>query len=176
MSGKETARKKREEALTGLYEGSYERLARYIFVRIGNQTEAEDLASEVFLKAFRSLDSYEERGLPMEAWLFKIAHNLVIDYVRKAGKRQTVCIDDVVIAGSANPEEAAESSIQVEKLTQALKQLPESQREVIGLRFFSDLSSEEAGEVLGKKAGAVREMQRVALQSLRKAMNKETQI
>jgi RNA polymerase sigma-70 factor (ECF subfamily) len=173
LSGKEAESKKQVEALTRLYEEKYEKVARYIFVRIGDQQEAEDLASETFIRALRSLDSYQERGLPMEAWIFKIAHNLVIDYLRRASKKQMVPIDDVVIQDSANTEEAAESDIQIGKVSEALKLLPQSQREVIELRFFADLSSIEAGKVLNKKPGAVREMQRVALQSLRKTMDRE---
>ncbi|MFA4835775.1 MAG: sigma-70 family RNA polymerase sigma factor [Dehalococcoidia bacterium] len=173
MSGKEAENKKQVEALTRLYEEKYEKMARYIFVRIGNQQEAEDLASETFVRALKSLDSYQERGLPMEAWIFKIAHNLIIDYLRRASKKQMVPIDDVVIQDSANTEEAAESDIQIGKVSEALKLLPQSQREVIELRFFADLSSIEAGKVLNKKPGAVREMQRVALQSLRKTMDRE---
>jgi len=173
LSGKEAENKKQVEALTRLYEEKYEKMARYIFVRIGNQQEAEDLASETFVRALKSLDSYQERGLPMEAWIFKIAHNLIIDYLRRASKKQMVPIDDVVIQDSANTEEAAESDIQIGKVSEALKLLPQSQREVIELRFFADLSSIEAGKVLNKKPGAVREMQRVALQSLRKTMDRE---
>ena len=78
MAKKETERKQLEDSLVNLYEESYEKVARYIFVRIGNQHEAEDLASETFLRALRSLDSYQERGLPMEAWVFKIAHNIIL--------------------------------------------------------------------------------------------------
>ena len=100
MAKKEIERKRLEESLVGLYEESYDKVTRYIFVRIGNQHEAEDLASETFVRALRSLDSYQERGLPMEAWVFKIAHNMVVDYLRKASKKQTVNLDQVTIADS----------------------------------------------------------------------------
>jgi RNA polymerase sigma-70 factor (ECF subfamily) len=122
------------------------------------------------------LDSYQERGLPMAAWLFKIAHNMVVDYLRKTTKRQIMSIDDVVIPDPKDLEEMADSEIRKEKLSQAVKRLPQSYREVIRLRFFAKLSAMEAGEVLGKKAGAVRQMQRVALQSLRKALAEEGEI
>ena len=103
MAWKVSGKKNLEEALVNLYEDNYERVARYIFVRIGNQHEAEDLASETFVKALRSLDSYEERGLPMAAWVFKIAHNVVVDYLRKTSKRQMVRIDDVSVADPTDP-------------------------------------------------------------------------
>ena len=91
VASKESEIRKQEDALASLYEESYGKVARYIFARIGNQQEAEDLASETFVRALKSVDSYQERGLPMEAWIFKIAHNLVVDYLRKMAKRKTVC-------------------------------------------------------------------------------------
>lgn len=175
LPGREAENKKLAEALTRLYEEKYEKVARYIFVRIGNQHEAEDLASETFVRALKSLDSYRERGLPMEAWLFKIAHNLVIDYLRSASKKQMVPLDEVSIAGSVDPEEMAEANIQIERLSNALQQLSQSQRDVIGLRFFAGLSSLEVSKILGKKPGAVREMQRAAVSSLRVIMDRQGQ-
>lgn len=173
MTEKEAERKKKEAALASHYEEYYDKIARYIFVYIGNQSEAEDLASEVFLKALESLDSYQERGLPMRAWLFKIAHNLVVDYLRKISKRKVVPLEEAEIASTANTAETAESHLQVEKLSESLKQLSPAQREVINLRFFAGLSSSEAGKVIGKSPGAVREMQRVAINSLRKLLSEE---
>ena len=76
-----------KEAIAALYETHYDRVARDIAVRIGNIDEAEDLASEVFIKAVRSADSYREKGAPMEAWLFKIAHNITVDQLRKRSRR-----------------------------------------------------------------------------------------
>ncbi len=163
-------RRRKEELLARLYDEYYDKIARYISIRIGNQAEAEDMAGEVFLKALESLDSYQERGAPMQAWLFKIAHNLLVDYVRKVSKRKTIPIDTLEISDRVNLEETVERQLQSEKLSQALKQLTPSQREVIGLRFFAGLTSTEVGKILGKSSGAVREMQSAAVKSLRKLM------
>src|SRR3989304_8582699 len=83
---KAEARARYEIELASLYEEYYDRIARYACVHIGDRCDAEDLAGDVFLKALKSLDSYEERGVPMQAWLFRIAHNLVVDYLRKKTK------------------------------------------------------------------------------------------
>ena len=154
--------------LTNLYEEYYDRMVRYIFVRIRDQTEAEDLAGEVFLKALKSLNSYRGRGEQMHVWLFKIAHNVVIDHVRKMSKRKTVPLNEMEIPDRLNVEETVETRLQVERLSEALEQLTPSQREVIGLRFFAGLSSAEVGEISGKSGAAVREMQRAAIEKLRK--------
>jgi RNA polymerase sigma-70 factor (ECF subfamily) len=163
-------RRRKEELLARLYDEHYDKIARYISIRIGHQAEAEDLAGEVFLKALESLDSYQERGAPMQAWLFKIAHNLLVDYVRKVSKQKTIPIDTLEISDGVTMEEIVERQLQSEKLSQVMKQLTPAQREVIGLRFFAGLTSTEVGEILGKSSSAVREMQSAAVKSLRKLM------
>ncbi len=173
MAGKDIPRKKREEDLVRLYDGYYDKIAYYIFIRIGDRAEAEDLASEVFLKALKSLDSYEERGLPMHSWLFRIAHNLVVDHLRKVSKQRTVSLDTVEIPDTDDPEEATEYHLKMEKLAVTLKHLSPPERELINLRFFAELSSAEVGEILGKSPQAVRQMQFRALRSLRKMLDKE---
>ncbi|MEE8373402.1 MAG: sigma-70 family RNA polymerase sigma factor [Dehalococcoidia bacterium] len=163
-------RRSKESALAALYDEYYDKIARYIFVRLGDRAEAEDLAGEVFLKALESLGSYKERGVPMQAWLFRIAHNLVVDHFRRAAKRKTVPIDDLQVASDIDPQEAAEASIEVARISRALDQLTPAQRQTIELRFFGELSSEEAGQVMKKGAGAVRELQCAAIRTLRKLL------
>jgi RNA polymerase sigma-70 factor (ECF subfamily) len=156
-----------EHCLTALYDEYYVKIARYVYTRIGNTSEAEDIASEVFLKALDSLDRYQDRGLPMQAWLFKIAHNLVVDYFRSRSKYTTLPIDAVEIVEKSDPAEKAEISLEIERVTLAMQSLTEEQREVVNLRFFGGLTSREVGAVLNKKDGAVREMQRAAMEKLR---------
>ncbi|MFO8010316.1 MAG: sigma-70 family RNA polymerase sigma factor [Dehalococcoidia bacterium] len=173
MPEKEPDRSRLEEALLTLYEESYDRVARYLFARIGDQQEAEDLASEAFLRALENLDSYKDRGLPMAAWVFKIAHNLYVDYIRKSKKGYLVDLDDVTISASTNVEESAEQNDRNEKLSEALEHLTPGQREVIVLRFFSGLKSRECAEILGKKHSAIREMQSAAMRTLRQVLDRE---
>ena len=164
---KTEARITNETKLADLYEEYYDKIARYVFVHIGNRAEAEDLAANVFLRALDSLDKFETRGIPMQAWLFKIAHNLMVDHLRKAAKRRTVSINDIEIRSNENVEKDAEKRIYLDIIYKAMEHLTPSQREVIKLRFFTDLSSKEVGQLLNKSDGAVREMQRAAMESLR---------
>ena len=156
-----------ETRLSGLYEEYYDKIARYVYVHINSKEEAEDIAGEVFLKALQSLNSYRDQGIPMQGWLFRIAHNLTVDYLRKMDKRRTVPFDSVVLQGNDDPAGTAEETIEFERVSEAMKQLTTEQREVINLRFFGGLTSKEAGGVLGKSDGAVREMQRAAIEKLR---------
>jgi len=167
---KTEARRSSEARLASLYEEYYDKIAHYALVHIGDRTEAEDVAGEVFLKALDSLESYQERGIPMQAWLFRIAHNLIVDYLRKMAKRKTVPIDTVQVEADTNPVAVAERNIELERVTKAMEQLTREQREVIGLRFFGGLTSGEAGSILNKSDGAIREMQRAAIEKLRRLL------
>ena len=162
-----------ETRLVGLYQEYYDKIARYVYVHVGDKEEAEDIAGEVFLKAVKSLKSYREQGVPMQGWLFRIAHNLTVDYLRKMDKRRTVAIDSVVLLGNDNPADTAEKNIEFGRITEAMKQLTAEQREVLNLRFFGGLTSKEVGGILGKSDGAVREMQRAAIEKLRGIMGVE---
>ena len=166
--------REKENRLAGLYDEYFDRISQYIYARLGDRNEAENLAGDVFLKALESLKSYKERGIPMQAWLFKIAHNLVVDHFRKASKRKTVPIDSVQVEAKLDPQAAAEVRIEFARVAQALAQLTPAQRQVIELRFFGGLTSDEAGQVLNKNSGAVREMQSAAIKSLRKLLYEES--
>ncbi len=168
--GQVEASRHHEATLAGLYEEYYIKIARYAFVHIGNRTEAEDLAGEVFLRALDSLKLYKERGIPMQAWLFRIAHNLMVDHLRERAKHKTVPIDTLQIESDMSPATIAEKNIEFERVTRAMEQLTPAQKEVIGLRFFGGLTSQEVGQILNKSDGAVREMQRAAIESLRKLL------
>ncbi len=168
--GKTEAGRDNEVILASLYEEYYDKIARYVYVHIGDRTEAEDIAGEVFLKALESLKSYQERGIPMQSWLFRIAHNMVVDHLRKAAKRKTVPIDTVQREGGTDPMTVAERNIEMERVARAMEQITKEQREVLRLRFFGGLTSKEAGSILNKSDGAVREMQRAAIENLRKLL------
>jgi RNA polymerase sigma-70 factor (ECF subfamily) len=159
--------REKESRLAGLYDEYFDRIAHYIYVRIGDRHEAEDLAGDVFLKALESLKSYKELGIPMQAWLFRIAHNASVDYLRKRGRVTTFPIEGVTIMNGQDPAAVAERSDEMERVRDAMEKLTREQREVVWLRFFGGLSSKEVGAILHKSDGAVREMQRAAVEKLR---------
>ncbi len=162
--------REKENRLASLYDEYFDKIARYIYVRLGDRNEAENLAGDVFLKALESLKSYKERGIPMQAWLFRIAHNVSVDHLRQRGRIATVPIDGVQIEAREDPAATAEKSIEMERVNEAMQKLTPEQREVVRLRFFGDLSSKEVGAMIGKSDGAVREMQRAAVEKLRRLL------
>ena len=159
------------ETLSGLYEDFYDRIARYATARTGNRDVGEDLAGEVFVRAVESMGSFEQRGAPVEAWLFRIAHNLVVDHYRRNARRPTVALDDAMqLAGPSDPAAEAEHRLSMDHVMRMMQHLNPAQQQVISLRFTGGLSAEQAGAVMGRTAGAVRELQRTALKALRALM------
>jgi RNA polymerase sigma-70 factor (ECF subfamily) len=111
----------------------------------------------------------------MQAWLYKIAHNLVVDHLRKVSRIKTVPIETVEIIDNQDPLDAVNRKLEMEKVEVAMIQLTEEQQEVLRLRFFGGLTSKEAADILNKSDGAVREMQRAALEKLRQLLNENRQ-
>lgn len=157
-------------ALTQLYEENFDRIYRYIVLKIGDRTEAEDMTQQVFLNALKSISSFKWKGMPFSSWLYRIAHNQVVDYLRKKGKRATVPLDESMKAGNDDPGHAAERKTEIEELAAATQKLTRLQQEVISLRFGGELSVAEVAKVMGKSEGAIKALQHSAIAALRKVM------
>ena len=158
-----------QEAFAQLYEEHFDKIYRYVTLKIGNETEAEDMTQQVFLNALQSISSFKWKGVPFSAWLFRIAHNQVVDYFRSK-KRTTVPLDESLVSSSDNPQSATERKLDIEQLILATKQLTEAQREVISLRFAGELSIAQVAKAMGKSQGAVKALQHSAIVALRKTL------
>ena len=164
------AQKHDPEALAQLYEEYFDKIYRYIAFKIGSRTEAEDMTQQVFLNAIKSISSFKWKGTPFSAWLFRIAHNQVVDYVRKRAKHATVPLVESLVSTGDNPELVAEQNLDVERLLSATQRLTKAQREVISLRFPGGLSIAEVARVIGKSQGAVKALQHSAILALRQVL------
>jgi RNA polymerase sigma-70 factor (ECF subfamily) len=164
------AQQRDQEALTQLYEEYFDKIYRYIVLKIGNKTEAEDMTQQVFLNAIKSISSFKWKGIPFSAWLFRIAHNQMVDYLRKKTKRITVPLTESLVNTDDNPELIAEQNLDIKRLLSAIPQLTRAQREAISLRFAGGLSIAEAAKVMGKSQGAVKALQHSAIVALRKEL------
>lgn len=139
------------EAFAPLYERYFPRVYAYCLRRVDDPQEAEDVCSQVFTRALTGLHSY--RGGLVSAWLFRIAHNVVVNHYR--ARRAVVPLEDY----DAADESAGERFEQVEAdglLRSLVASLPDEQRDLLALTIDAGLTSEEAGAALGKSAGAVR--------------------
>jgi RNA polymerase sigma-70 factor (ECF subfamily) len=160
-----------EMALTQIYEENFDRIYRYIVLKIGDRTEAEDMTQQVFLNVLKSISSYKSKGMPFTSWLYRIAHNQVVDFLRKKSRRTLVPLDESIPSIADDPESAAVQRIEIERLAVAAKKLTPAQQEVVSLRFAAELSVAEVARVMGRSEGAVKALQHSAIVALRRVLS-----
>jgi RNA polymerase sigma-70 factor, ECF subfamily len=157
------------EAFGMLYEQYVERIFNYVYYRTGNQHDAEDLTARVFFRAMRRIPQYQERGLPVSAWLYRIAHNLVANWHRDRGRRPEISLDEgfASIPHSEHPEVTLLYLEEQDRLLQIIRDLPPERQQLIILKFVEHLSNAEIGQIMGKTEGAVKSLYHRTLLSLR---------
>jgi RNA polymerase sigma-70 factor (ECF subfamily) len=163
-----------QAALGALYDRLAERLYRFAFFRLGNRADAEDLTQRTFLKMIEALPRYQRRGIPFEAWFFRIARNGLVDLLR--ARRSHEPLESLGAAPSAEigPEAAAELASEFAAVEEALSQLTDEQQSVIAYRFMAGLTPREVGLVMGKREGTVRGLQFRAIAALRRALGHDS--
>ena len=162
------AKERDREAFAQLYEEYFDKIFRYVALKIGDRMEAEDITQQVFLNAIRAISSFKLKGIPFSAWLFRIAHNQVVDYLRKKTRRPVSSIDKVSLSADDDPTQTLERKLDVERLNSATRKLTPAQQEVISLRFAGEMSIAEVAKVMGKSEGAIKALQHSAIVALRK--------
>lgn len=160
------------DAFAQLYEANVERIYRYLLARLTEPADAEDITTEVFMQAMKSLPSYKSRGTPLIAWLFRIAHNQAVNYIKKRARRKETLLMETA-AASDSPEEAVLAKIGLGEVHEAMSALTDLQRQVLSLRFAADLSIAEVARVMNRKEGAVKALQFSALRALRRVWRRE---
>ena len=129
---------------------------------------AQDLSQQVFLKAWQAIPRYESRGVPFKAWLYRMAHNQMVDYFRT--RRFTTDLEGVDPPEEAEAERLLLAGELNAALERALARLSEDHRQVLTLRFLMEKSGREISEIMGRKEVTVRGLQMRALQALRRAI------
>jgi RNA polymerase sigma-70 factor (ECF subfamily) len=154
-----------QTAVTQIYERYAAAIYRYIYFRVREAELAEDLQAEVFLRMLEGIHRYEERGWPISAWLYRIAHDRTVDTIRRRRSRKHVPLE--LWGGSCDgPENMVSAQLDYEELARTLEVLTDDQRQVILLRFMADMSVQEVAKALGRTEGAVKALQHRGLQSL----------
>ena len=161
------------EAFGKLYEDYVERIFNYVYYRTGNQHDAEDLTARVFFRAMRRIPQYQERGLPVSAWLYRIAHNLVANWHRDRGRRPEISLDEgfTAIPHSEHPEITLLHIEEQDHLLRIIRDLPPDRQQLIILKFVEHMSNSEIGLIMGKTEGAVKSLYHRTLLSLRVEMD-----
>ncbi len=157
-------------ALGEIYDEYYGRIYAYIYHRLGDSRVAEDLAADVFLRMLESVKAERAWQTSLTGWLYRIAHNLVIDYYRRQSKRDGPSLDERLVAAAESATQRLDALLVQDQLRAAIQSLTEEQQQVVVLKFVEDLNNAEVAEVLGKTEGAVKALQHRALVGLRRVL------
>ncbi len=168
--------KKDPSAFGLVYERYITKIYNYVYYRVGNHHDAEDLTSRVFYRALTHVKDYSDRGVPFSAWLYRIAHNLVANWHRDHARRQELALEDVTLVGAAfeMPEWVAETNEQRRWLLAAIRLLPEERQELLILKFVEQLSNAEVGQIMGRTEGAIKSLYHRTLLALRDELLKNS--
>ncbi len=166
------AREYDQAAIAEIYDRYSLRIYNYVYHRLGNAHLAEDLTANVFLRMLEAIRSSRAWQTSFSGWLYRIAHNLVVDYFR-AGQQDEVPLEEWPIPSREHPADIAERSLTQQRLRSAVGQLTGEQNLVITLKFLEGMSNAEVARVLGKSEGAVKSLQFRALASLRRMIGGE---
>jgi RNA polymerase sigma-70 factor, ECF subfamily len=158
-----------EWAFGMIFDHYHEPVYRYIASRVHRPSDAEDLTQLVFVKVLEALPRYEARGVPFGGWLFRLARNAVIDFVRTRHDHAELEAVSERAHADAGPDE-------IDAVGAALTRLTDEQREAVALRFFAGLSAREAADAMGKQEGTVRGLQFRAIAALRRDLGITEQI
>jgi len=171
----EKVQKGDKNAFGEIYELLLDRVYRFIYFRTGNKEDAEDLTETVFIKIWKSIPSYKNKGLPFEAWVFRIARNIVIDHYRT--KKPKITLDenlkDSLPDNKETPEDLLHNEMLKKIILNKMRLLPEAYKEIIILKFIEDKENSEISDILEKPIDQVRVLQSRALKAL-KALIYET--
>ena len=162
------AQRGQREAFAQLYETHVQRVYRYLLSRLGQPADAEDVTAEVFIRAMKALPSYKARGTPLMAWLYRIAHNQAVNYLKKRARRREKGLEDVAAPSSDDPEREALNKASFAEAERAMEGLTPLQQQVLSLRFAGEQSIAETATIMKRSQGAVKFLQYSALQALRR--------
>lgn len=157
------------DAFGELYERYVQKIYNYIYYRTSNQHDAEDLTARVFFRAMSHIEDYVDRGVPFQAWLYRIAHNLVANWHRDRGRRRVIPLDEFVATSLSidPPDRQAEDAEEREQLSVAIQHLPAERQQLLILKFVEHLSNAEIGEVMDRTEGAIKSLYHRTLIALR---------
>jgi RNA polymerase sigma-70 factor (ECF subfamily) len=160
-----------------LYEIYITRIYNYIYFRVGDAHDAEDITARVFFRALKSISSYKHMGLPFSAWLYRIAHNLVANHHRDHSRLKEISLesipDPILPQKHEFPEVTLQKKDEANLLLALISDLPSVRQELISLKFMDNLSNAEIGKILRKSEGAVKSLYHRTLLELREKIKEE---
>jgi RNA polymerase sigma-70 factor (ECF subfamily) len=162
-----------KQAIGELYDKYAPKIYAYLYRRVHDAQTAEDLTGDVFVKFVQAVEDGQSWHTSVRAWLYRVAHNRLIDFYRKQPEEPSLPLDERLIADTESPDSAFAEALSYRTLRSAISQLTQGQQEVLALRFGEQLKSKEVAAVLNKSVGAVEVQQHRALVTLRKILNEQ---
>ncbi len=163
------------EAFAALYERYVDRIYSYFYYRTGNADDAEELTARFFHRLMERVHLFEDRGVPVSAWLYRIAHNMLANWIRDRSRRAEVSLDGLLYYHESGdkPEEHVILQEEKERLLAEVRRLPPERQQLLYLKFVEGLSNAEIGRIMGRTEGAIKSLYHRTLVNLRRQMKKE---
>lgn len=158
------------DALGAIYDEYHQPMYSYIFRRVGDVETARDLTAEIFRRLLQAIQGGSGPRDNLRAWLYRVAHNIIVDHYRRQGNRQLCPLEEDWVAAGANPSKEVEQRIQLDRVRVALTRLTPDQQQVVALKFLEGMSNKEVAEITGKPVGAIKSLQHRALASLQRQL------
>jgi RNA polymerase sigma-70 factor (ECF subfamily) len=162
-----------ERAIGELYDQYAPLIYGYLYRRVHDAQVAEDLTGDVFVRMLQAIRAGQEWHTSFRGWLYRIAHNLVVDHFRKLPPVSPTAIPEDLAGHTDNPDSIVARRSQYQHLSLALRRLTSEQQQVLALRFGERLTAREVAEIMGKSVGAVEVQQHRALAALRRILGDE---
>ena len=153
-----------------VYDEHVAKIYRFVYLKVGTPETAEDLASDVFIRAWKTYSKSTGQIRNISAFLYQIARNVVADYYRKRGRVRVVSIEDTIIIDPASIEEQTSLKLDMDRVLNVLSELSDDYQDLIIWRYIDELSVPEIVEITGKSEGNVRVGIHRALQALKKRL------
>jgi RNA polymerase sigma factor (sigma-70 family) len=155
-----------------LYDHYFPRVYNYVFFRVRDQATADDLVSTIFVRAFGRLDTFREDRGSFGVWLFRIAHNVIVDHFRRANRPSPLSLDQIepLAAATASVEHSLAEAQQKEILLTQVSRLSEREQEIIGLKFGGGLTNRRIATLVGLRENNVAVILYRAMHKLRRAL------
>ena len=175
VNGNHQKRPKQQVACDGstladIYDEYHLPIYRYIYRQVSDVEMARDLSSDVFHRLLQAVQKGNGPRQDTKAWLYRTAHNIVVDYYRRMQHRDHLPLFDNMVDGGKDLSDAADQQLTADLVRQALDHLTPDQRQVITLKFLAGLSNSEVAEVMEKPVGAVKSLQHRALAALQRQL------
>ena len=169
----ERARAYDGEALGELYDEYAPLIYAYLYRRVQDAQMAEDLTGEVFVRVLQAIQAERFWHTSFRGWLYRIAHNLLVDHYRKQPPTPTLTLDERLVADQDDLDSAVAERLSHQRLRSAISRLTSDQQQVLALRFGEQLTAREVGEVMGKSVSAIEALQHRGLAALRRILGKD---